>query len=195
MCRISLTWHWQSCVSARTSCLNLQEENVCHYLGMFYELLKQCSAVPVSAVLACSVASAVLVLLCSCWNCQASNTLQLYLLLGLKLRGFTSADRILVINMQADTQLLFVLLFSIQADCQCWVWKQAPWCERSLLIVNSSDMHIDFLRLLHSLGSVQCIAFLVIFRMFKNEFCYSIWKNIAISLKILGMLLFFSGDF
>lgn len=75
MCRISLTWHWQSCVSVRTSCLNLQEENMCHYLGMFYELLKQCSVVPVSAVLVCSVASAVLVLFCSCWNCQALNIL------------------------------------------------------------------------------------------------------------------------
>lgn len=38
MCRSSLTWHWQSCVSVRTSSLNLQKENVCCYLGMFYEL-------------------------------------------------------------------------------------------------------------------------------------------------------------
>lgn len=37
MCRISLTWHWQSCVSVRTSCLSLQEETLCRYLGMFYE--------------------------------------------------------------------------------------------------------------------------------------------------------------
>lgn len=37
MCRISLTWHWQSRVSVRTSCLSLQEENMCHYVGKFYE--------------------------------------------------------------------------------------------------------------------------------------------------------------
>ena len=115
-------------------------------------LLKQCSAVPVSSAL-----SAVL----------------------LELPAFKHAATLSAAGAEITVWFLQIeywpLICKWIPSCywSCWFWfRQAvsagagnKLCGvKGLSFVSSSDMHADFLRLLQSLGSVKCIAFLVIFQ-------------------------------
>lgn len=129
-------------------------------------LLKQCSAVPVSSAL-----SAVLLLDLPAFKHAATLS--------------AAGVEITVWFLQIEYgPLICKQIPSCYLSC-CFWFRQAVSAGagnklrgvKGLSFVSSSDMHTDFLRLLQSLGSVKCIALLVIFRLFKSDFCYSISNN------------------